>query len=578
MLNVNINSNISNKAASLFPTAGLTLYKQAVEADGGSLENETNTKAFLQRIGEPLYNKALLLLFHEAGSKLRDSQFVTKWYDFKNNHATQATESSQPALNSGIDFSSGDWLTILSALSSFMGREYTVTMKFSIDNYGTVGSYIFNYVFDAPNRALWGIADDETIQLIGGDVTCQTVNYDDSNFHNLAFVCDKDLVSIYYKGVFIGSEINTSFPSVMAGVKDFMIGNWDGNPGSNYQLDGKMQELCVFNKVLDFEEVLKTTDTIIDTEWEEIANYPIDYGVNQHNSCEYDGEIYILGGLDGVVEGSSTLTNKFYKYNPTTDSYTQLTNAPNIYQSFVIETVGTKMYLLSGAGKSVIIAECYEYDPVANSWTQLTDIPTPIEDMGGCVYDGKVYVIGGWDGVTVYAKIQIYDPSTDTWDVTKTDAPVGMCLGDYVTQYNGYIYAISGNESMATYPDFTSSTRVQRYNTATDTWDEVAAIPTGGSYTKARAYNGKIYILGGVVDRVASVNQKLTNTLRVYDIATNAWTEEIINNYPYPLRGHTMGILNGTLYVFSGNNVQRSYDGENAAVFRNTNRCFKKVL
>jgi plastocyanin len=102
------------------------------------------------------------------------------------------------------------------------------------------------------------------------------------------------------------------------------------------------------------------------------------------------------------------------------------------------------------------------------------------------------------------------------------------------------IYNIAGASDSA----LTNTTRI--YDIATNTWATGAPIPEPNGLTShATAYfNGKIYVAGGY-DGFA-----LVNTVRAYDIATDTWST--LASLPQAVVVPGFGIINGKLYIAGG--------------------------
>ena len=105
-----------------------------------------------------------------------------------------------------------------------------------------------------------------------------------------------------------------------------------------------------------------------------------------------------------------------------------------------------------------------------------------------------------------------------------------QCDGD-TTSY----YAISGVND-----DFAIDTSTLRFDADTNTWTELAAIPTGQEGPDAVCHGGRIYVMGG-----GGTNQNF-----IYDIATNTWSAGA--PVPRNVWGAAMGALAGKVYLIGG--------------------------
>jgi N-acetylneuraminic acid mutarotase len=138
-------------------------------------------------------------------------------------------------------------------------------------------------------------------------------------------------------------------------------------------------------------------------------------------------------GVTGVIRGKLYVATfnysssdpakwfmNFFRYNPTTDSWTKLPN-PTDYSTINVGggVINNKLYLMGGG-------RLLEYDPITSQWTQkrpwtnqscLPGLPCYVEGPTAVML-AHLYVFGRewkFDG-TWTPSIFIYDPVSDTWD------------------------------------------------------------------------------------------------------------------------------------------------------------------
>lgn len=205
-------------------------------------------------------------------------------------------------------------------------------------------------------------------------------------------------------------------------------------------------------------------------------------------------------------------------------------------------------YGISGAaaldGKIYFIGEgiCECYDPDANAWTTVTP---PTLYTGGAVAacQNKIYVIGD--------PTQVYDPSTGTWE-NRTALP-STIIGYKANVVDDKIYVISGGKpAFYTITDPSEATYV--YDPETDSWSELAPIPTPVQGYASAVLNNKIYIIGG--GTATSMLENATNIVQIFDTETNRWT----NDTPIPTGVYDAGACSTSglfapkrIYVVGGN-------------------------
>jgi hypothetical protein len=144
-------------------------------------------------------------------------------------------------------------------------------------------------------------------------------------------------------------------------------------------------------------------------------------------------------------------------------------------------------------------------------------------------------------GFTPAFAIEIGPQTRDIGDNWETMAPLpsGRVFNAVIADENGYVYAIGGTSDGA--GNVKTNTNF-RYDTATNAWSTMAAMPASLSQIDGAVINNKIYIPG----------DDATATTYVYDIATNAWSN-IPANGGYAARVQYQVVSMGSdLYVLGG--------------------------
>jgi N-acetylneuraminic acid mutarotase len=161
---------------------------------------------------------------------------------------------------------------------------------------------------------------------------------------------------------------------------------------------------------------------------------------------------------------------------------------------------------------------------VPNSWISR---PPMLEGgtMGSVAVDGKIYAIGA-DGTT-----QQYDPATLNWTL-KT--PLPNPVGGGIAAYQNKIYVIGESYN-------------EVYDVATDTWTNKTAMPTWRIGVQANVVNGKIYLIGGMIDNELGT---LTNVNEAYDPVTDTWTTE--EPAPTAVYVYASAVVDNKIYVLGG--------------------------
>ena len=114
---------------------------------------------------------------------------------------------------------------------------------------------------------------------------------------------------------------------------------------------------------------------------------------------------------------------------------------------------------------------------------------------------------------------------------------------------NGKIYAIGG-EIDKLVGDVSIST-VEMYNPKTDTWERKADMPTARAYVSTSVVDGKIYAIGGLEmkKRNGGYDIKELPTVEMYDPVTDTWTQKA--DMPTP-RSTSTCVVDEKIYAIGG--------------------------
>jgi len=111
-------------------------------------------------------------------------------------------------------------------------------------------------------------------------------------------------------------------------------------------------------------------------------------------SFEFNGEWYIGMGNNQLPNPGPR--NDFYKYNPTTDSWTRLGDFPSTYYLYSSSfQCGSKVYMFNGHAGYNDEKELWEYSPANDQWNKL-NIEIPVENgYNYCIVslNGKAYFL-----------------------------------------------------------------------------------------------------------------------------------------------------------------------------------------
>src|SRR5215471_12026409 len=208
-------------------------------------------------------------------------------------------------------------------------------------------------------------------------------------------------------------------------------------------------------------------------------------------------------------------------------------------------TDGQYTYVYGGGDSSGgYYNDLWRWDPVTETWTQLANMPTAKQNIQGAFWNGKIYVPGGFNGAHI-TENAIYDVATNTWS---TGAPLPAAQTGTNVAFNNKIYNFGGNPG----PQNT----VTIYDIATNTWTNGAPMPVAITYGRAAVTT----LLGQYAYYAGGITTVTVNTLYRYDFAANTWatmaplqtartSEELMTS---PFQDQLYAVMGGDATFFTG--------------------------
>jgi N-acetylneuraminic acid mutarotase len=220
-----------------------------------------------------------------------------------------------------------------------------------------------------------------------------------------------------------------------------------------------------------------------------------------------------------------------------------LPDLADVRQEHSVVALGGLVYIIGGYVAQKNSASVLVYDPEQKTYASVADFPGPINHGNAGAVNGKLYVAGcyvGSDMQTATTENYAYDPGTDEWTAA-APLPAGTERGAACVAVDGNVMYVIGGAR-----DGKSVDSVARYDATADHWTQLAKLPERREHCAAGAMFGKIYVGGGRVDGITTVEPKTWE----YDPATDTWTQKADIE---PARGGLAGaVLQNRLLVFGG--------------------------
>lgn len=252
--------------------------------------------------------------------------------------------------------------------------------------------------------------------------------------------------------------------------------------------------------------------------WSIAAKPPME--LHHFQAVVYKNEIYLCMAMTDGYPHEKPVDN-IYIYNPQTDKWRTGAAIPADRRRGCsgVSIYKNKFYITSGIldGHYTGNVNWFDvYDPETNVWSVLKDAPTARDHFKTAIIGSKLYCIGGVQSnakekkglINTLTNIDIYDLKKSVWTTTTTCLPTPRAgSGEVVIKKDIVILA---GESAA---QKVSHNNVEAYNVKTDAFTQWPALVTGTHAGGAIYFKKKIYVAAGVTN---SGGSPLATTTQVY--------------------------------------------------------------
>lgn len=277
-----------------------------------------------------------------------------------------------------------------------------------------------------------------------------------------------------------------------------------------------------------------------------------------NGAVAYNGYLYVMGGQNS---GGTTVSDVQYaplNANGTVGTWASTTSMSTALYYFATAVYNGYLYIFGGQNSGGTNQNAVYYAPInANgtlpTWSATSSFTTARNEFGAVAYGNTLYIVGGYSGSylsdTQYA---IIDPAGQLASFTSTTALPTATKGVGVA-YNGYIYQFGGYTTNTT----TNTTGVWYGQLNGDgtvaSWTSTTAQTASVASDAVVAYNGCMYMIGG---QNYNANPSAVNTIYYTTIGSSgalggSWTTSGIT-LPSARTGLAAAAYNGKLYIVGG--------------------------
>lgn len=266
------------------------------------------------------------------------------------------------------------------------------------------------------------------------------------------------------------------------------------------ELDGKFYALGgrVDKPVEEFDPKTNT--------WKQLAEVPINF--HHFQALAFEGEIYVIGAFTGGYPHEKPIPH-FLIFNPKINTWRE---GPKIPEDRLRGSVGVfsrkgKIYLVCGIIDGHYdghVAWFDEYDPNTDTWTVLPDAPRPRDHFGAVMVGDRAYVAGGRTSHAAIGKVldltiaevDYYDFKTGTWHTETIGLPTPKG-GTSSIGHKEFLVVMNGESNTQEL----SHSEVEVLNTKTGEWSNLPDLNQGRHGTGLVYYKGRLYVAAGSAKR-----------------------------------------------------------------------------
>jgi hypothetical protein len=220
-------------------------------------------------------------------------------------------------------------------------------------------------------------------------------------------------------------------------------------------------------------------------------------------ACILAGELYVTGGSSNGPQG--TLSN-VEKYAPLSDTGISVAPLPSIVYHHAAVTVGSAMYVLGGICGGSTLASVFKFDSTQGTWSHAEPMPEARQEHAACAIGSDIYVFGGRRNSGRKTSVFKYDTESKIWS-TLEPMPLPCSYHSFSVLDGDQVYIVGAG---------TNGKGVLCFDTASGVWGTLGA-------ALRNKHNSASFLLGGCL-HVAGWGDDSSSSVERYDVATNTWT------------------------------------------------------
>lgn len=290
-------------------------------------------------------------------------------------------------------------------------------------------------------------------------------------------------------------------------------------------------------------------------------------------------KIYYFGGYNTRTYSGNKL-NEIHLFDTSSQiwSKTKATGVPDTYklQQNTADTINGKIYLFAGQGGSTSETrqnDLLEYDPAANNIKKLSvsgSAPMARTGHASAVIGTTLYIYGGDNNggafMNDFYSIDLSKTSPAWKKLASTPAPALKRTEAAMAAYNGKIYMFGGIEMIPSENSSEEKNDLYEYDPSKNTWKQITGInmPPKRQHHTMTVLGDAVYMLGGsTFDRYSYTSTEYQDVWKLTFDPTPKW-EEIQRPIGFGSYDANIQAVGNSMYVFSGGVLEQGIVQESA--------------
>lgn len=234
--------------------------------------------------------------------------------------------------------------------------------------------------------------------------------------------------------------------------------------------------------------------------WSAGATSPIE--IHHFQPVVYNDEIYLMGAMTGGYPGETPLPD-IHVYTPATDTWRTAGVIPADRRRGGAGAVlhNGQIYLVCGiqdGHRGGHVPWLDVYNPKTNAWQKLPDAPRSRDHFHAAVHGNKIYALAGRTTVAAtnpfentIGEVDVYDVGTKQWTTLQNNLPT-LRAGTTAMTLNDDILVIGGESNQ-----LTAHNEVEALAVKTGTWRSLPPLSRGRHGTGVVNFKGQLIMASG---------------------------------------------------------------------------------